>query len=155
MINEEGMWVRELDKCHEFALSMRGMKDCRPSTSLKLEKQSEPGDDELCEHPELYKSAVCTILCMTRRKPDLQATARWMCQRPRDRNRKLWRQLVQTVRYIKRTRNVATFMPISGKADSIESHLDWDWASDDIEKKKIWWDFDGGSTRSAVERLKS
>ena len=57
-------------------LTMMQMKDCRPSTSPKLEKQTELGDDDACEHPELYRSAVCTILYMTKRRPDLQATTR-------------------------------------------------------------------------------
>ena len=48
---------------------------------------------------------------------------------------KSWRQLVKTVRYIKGTEDLATFMPRSGKADSIEAYLDGDWACDDIDKK--------------------
>ena len=63
--------------------------------------QTEPGDDDPCEHPELYRSAVCTIHHMTKRRPDLQATTRWMCKRLRNPNQKSWRQLVKTVRYIK------------------------------------------------------
>ena len=121
VIDEEGMWVRELDEHHESVLSMMGMKDCRSSTSPKLEKQSEPGDDEPCEHPELCRSAVCTNLYMTRRRPDVQATARWTCKRLRDPNRKSWRQLAMSVRYVKGTRDLATFMQRSGKADSIEA----------------------------------
>ena len=95
VIDEDGMWARVLDKCHEPVLSMMGMQDCPPSTSPKLEKQSEPGDDEPCEHPELYRSSVCTILYMTRRKHDLQAAARWMCKRLSDPNQESWRQLVK------------------------------------------------------------
>ena len=41
---------------------------------------------------------------------------------------------MKTVRYIKGTRDLETFMPRSGKADSIEAYLDGDWASDDIDK---------------------
>ena len=84
IIDNEGMWVKELDKYETSVLTMMQMKDCRPSTSPKLEKQTEPGDDDPCEHPELYKSAVCTILYMTKRRPDLQATTRWMCKRLRN-----------------------------------------------------------------------
>ena len=71
------------------------MKDCRSSTSPKLEKQTEPGHDDPCEHPELYRSAVCTILYIAKRRPDLQATTRWMCKRLRNPNKKSWRQLVK------------------------------------------------------------
>ena len=62
VIDQEGMWVKELDKYESSVLTMMQMKDCRPSTSPKLEKQAEPGDHDPCEHPELYRSAVCTIL---------------------------------------------------------------------------------------------
>ena len=100
VIDEEGMWVKELDKYASSVLTMMRMKDCRPSTSSKFEKQTEPGDDDPCEQPELYRSAVCSILFLTERKPDLQATARWLCKRL-DPNQKSWRQLVKTVSYIK------------------------------------------------------
>ena len=135
LIDNEGMWVKELDKYEASVLTMMQMKDCRPSTSPKLEKQTEPGDDDPCEHPELYRSAVCTILYMTKRRPDLQATTRWMCKRLRNPNQKSWRQLVKTVKYIKGSRDLATFMPKAGKPDIIEAFLDGDWACDDLDKK--------------------
>ena len=73
---------------------------------------------------------------MTRRRPDLQATARWMCARGSGtQTQNSLRRLVKTVRYIKGTKDLATFMPRSGKADSVEAHLDGDWACDDIDKK--------------------
>ena len=84
IIDNEGMWVKELDMYETSVLTMMQMKDCRPSTSPKLEKQTEPGDDDPCEHPELYKSAMCTIHYMRKRRPDLQATTRWMCKRLRN-----------------------------------------------------------------------
>ena len=71
---------------------------------------------------------------MTKRRPDLQATTRWMCKRIRDPNQKSRRQLVETVRYIKDSRNLATFMPRASKPDTIEAFLDGDWACDDLEK---------------------
>ena len=54
VIDKEGMWVKEMDKYETSVLTMLQMKDCRPSTSPKLEKQTEPGDDDPCELPELY-----------------------------------------------------------------------------------------------------
>ena len=114
---------------------MMQLKDCRPSTSPKLEKQTELGDDDPCEHLELYRSAVCTIFYMTKRRPDLQATTRWMCKRLRNPERKSWRQLVKTVRYIKGSTDLATFMPKAGKPDIIEAFLDGDWACDDLDRK--------------------
>ena len=73
--------VKGLDKYESSVLTVMRMTCGRPSTSPKLEKQTEPGDDDPCEQPELYRSAVCTILHMTKRRPDLQATARWLCKR--------------------------------------------------------------------------
>ena len=61
---------------------------------------------------------------MTKREPDLQATTRWMCKRLRNPNKKSWRQLVKTVRYIKGSRDLATFMPRAGKQDIIEAFLE-------------------------------
>ena len=43
IIDKEGMWVKELDKYETSVMTMMQMKDCRPSTSPKLEKQTEPG----------------------------------------------------------------------------------------------------------------
>ena len=125
VIDKEGLWVKELDKYETSVLTMIQMKDCRPSTSPKLEKQTESGDDDPCEHPDLYRSSVCTILYMTKRTPDLQATTRWMCKRLRNPNQKSWRQLVKTVRYIKGSRDMATFMPRAGKPDTIEAFSRW------------------------------
>ena len=58
---------------------------------------------------------------MTKRRPDLQATTRWICKRLRNPNKKSWSQLVKTVRYIKGSRDLATFMPKAGKPDIIEA----------------------------------
>ena len=127
--------MKELDKYETSVLTMMQMKHCRPSRSPKLEKQTEPGYDDPCEHPELYRSGVCTILYMTKRRPDLQATMRWMCKRLRNPNKKSRRQLVKTVRYIKGPRDLATFLPKAGKPDIIEAFLDGDWACDDLDRK--------------------
>ena len=135
IIDKERMWVKELDKYETSVLTMMQMKDFRPSKSPKLEKQTEPGDDDPCEHPELYKSTVCTILYMTKRRPDLQASMRWMCKRLRNPNKKSWGQLVKSVRLIKGSRDLATFMPRASKQDTIEAFLDGDWACDDLDKK--------------------
>ena len=81
VIDEEGVYESSV-------LTVMQMKDCRPSTSPKLEKQTKPGDEDLCEQREIYSSAVCTILYMTKRRPDLQATARWPCKRLRDSHQK-------------------------------------------------------------------
>ena len=131
VIDKDGMWVKELDKYETSVLTMMQMKDCRPSTSPKLEKQTEPGDDDPCEHPELYKSAVCTILHMTKRRPDLQNP-----------NKESWRQVVNTVRYIKGSRDLAAFTRKASKRDIIEAFLDGDWACDDLDRKSAsggWW----------------
>ena len=109
--------VGELDKCDLSVLTMLQMKDGRPSTSPKHEKQTEHGEDDPYDRPDLHRSAVCTILHMTKRMPDIQATARWLCKRLRDCSQKSWRQLVKTARYIKGSRDLATFMPRLDKPD--------------------------------------
>ena len=100
--------MRELDKYELSVLSMKKMKGCRPSTSPKLEKQTEPGDDDPCDHPNLDRFAVSTILSMTRRRSDLQSTARWTCKRLRDPNQKSGRQLVKTVACVRCRKELAT-----------------------------------------------
>ena len=100
--------MRELDKYELSVLSMKKMKGCRPSTSPNLEKQTEPGDDDPCDHPNLHRFAVSTILSMTRRRSDLQATARWTCKRLRDPNQKSGRQLVKTVACVRCRKELAT-----------------------------------------------
>ena len=72
---------------------------------------------------------------MTKRRPDLHVTTRWMCKRLRKPNQKSWRHLVKTVRYINGSRDLATFMPKAGKSDIIEAFLDGDWACDDLDRK--------------------
>ena len=151
VIDEEGKWVKGLDKYESSVLTVMRMKDCLPSTSPKLEKQTDPGGDDPCEQPELYRSAVCTILQLTKRRLDLQATARWLCKSLKDPNRKSWRQLVKTVRNMKSSRDSATFMPRAGKPDSIEAHLDGDSACDDIDKKSA----SGGNLMVGGCRLQS
>ena len=56
-------------------------------------------------------------------------------QEAQESNKKSWRQLVKTVRYIKGSRDLATFMPRAGKPDTIEAFLDGDWACDDLDRK--------------------
>ena len=58
-----------------------------------------------------------------------------MCKRLRNPNKKSWRPLVKTVRHIKGSRDLATFMPKAGKRDIIEAFLDGDRACDDLDRK--------------------
>ena len=59
-----------------------------------------------------------------------------MCKELREPNQKVWRQLMETVRYIHQgARDMVTVMPRTGKADSIETNLDGDCASDNIDRK--------------------
>ena len=39
------------------------------------------------------------------------------------------------MRYIKGSKELATFMPKAGKSDTIEAFLDGDWACDDLDRK--------------------
>ena len=137
LITEAGMWVQPLGRYFEAVLEMMGMKDCKAATSPKLDKANEDGDSEPCDGPQLYRSAVCTLLYPARRRPDLQSVVRWMCKRLMNPDRKSWRQLVKTVRYIKGTQDLATFMLAEGSLIGITGYLDGDWASDEIDRKSV------------------
>ena len=91
---------------------------------------------------------------MTKRRPDWQVATRWMCKRPRNPNQKSWRQLVKTVRYIKGSTDLATFMPKAGKSDTIEAFLDGDWASDDLDRKSAYGGYLMVAEQSMSEILK-
>ena len=136
-VAHDGLWVQALDKYFLSVLDMMGMKDCKPSTSPKLDKATEVGDADPCDQPELYRKAVCTLLYPARRRPDLQAVTRWKCKRLKNPDRKSWRQLVKTVRYVKGTLDLATFMPKDGAMDKIDGYLDGDWGCDDFDRKSV------------------
>ena len=103
-----------------------------------MDKITEPGHEESCEKPELYRIHVCTLLDPSRKRPALQSVVRWTCKRLKNPDRRGWRQLVKAVRYVKGSTDLATFMPRGGDLDKIEqSFLDGDWRCDDFDRKSV------------------
>lgn len=134
---EAGLWVIPLAKYTETVLELLGMQGCNPSTSPKLDKKDMDGDREPCADPATYRSAVCTALYLAKRRPDLQSTVRWLCKRLKEPDVQSWRQLVKMARYMKGTKDMATFYPAEGPVTHIGGYLDGDWACDDIDRKSV------------------
>ena len=111
---EDCMWVQPVDKYMERALEIMGMEKCNVSTSTKLDKAKMDGDDEPYDRPELYRSATCTLLYAAKRRPDIQATVRWLCKRLMNPTMKSAKQLVKLLRYLKGAMEMATFFPVHG-----------------------------------------
>ena len=77
--------MKELDKYESSVLTMMQMKDCRPSTSPKLEKQTEPGNDDPCEQSELLP--ISSVHNPLSDEAHVRfAGPRWLCERLRDPN---------------------------------------------------------------------
>ena len=77
----EGMWIQTHDKYVAKVLDMLGMTNCNVSTSPKLDKAHMDDDDMPCEKAALFRTAVCTLLYASKRKPEIQSTIRWLCKR--------------------------------------------------------------------------
>ena len=113
------------------------MQDSNPSMSPKLDKATMDGDDDPCEQAALFRTAVCTLLCVSKRQPEIQSTVRWLCKRLKNPTKKAWRQLVKLARYMKGSRNLATFFPTEGQVTHIAGYVDGDWACDDADRKSV------------------
>ena len=113
--------MKELDKYGASVLTMMQMKDCRPSTSPKLEKQTEPGDDDPCEHPELYRSAVCTILYMTNRRPDFAGYDEMDVQEAHESQQKVLESIGQNCEVHQGVERFGYVQAEAGKPDIIEA----------------------------------
>ena len=139
LLTDDDMWVQSLPKYQESVLKMMDMENCKPPTSPKLDKANEEGyiDKIDAEQASLYRSAVLTILYFSRRRPDLQATTRWMCKRFQQPDRTSWRQLKKVCRYLVHSSDLATFFPAEGISDTIDGYLDGDWGCDDLDRKSV------------------
>ncbi len=109
---EEGLWIQQLPTYLESALESLGMTECNVSTSPKLEKATEDGDDEPFEKPAEYRSAVCTMIYPAKRCPHYQATVRWMCQMLQHPDKKSGHQLVTFMRFAKGAKGVGNILSI-------------------------------------------
>ena len=74
---------------------------------------------------------------LARRRLDLQSTVRWLCKRLKDPDVQAWHQLLKMARYMKGTKDMATFYLAEGPVTHIAGYLDGDWACDDIDGKSV------------------
>ena len=103
MRTESGMWIKPFDKYTERALDLMGMVSCNTSSCPKLDKQHLEGDEKDLEESSVYRSALCTLLHLAQRRPDIQSTVRWLCNRLMKPNVQSDRQLRKLLRYLKGT----------------------------------------------------
>ena len=118
--------VKPFDKYIDRALELANMAECNPSTSPKLDRVNLPDDEEDHHDAALYRSVVCTLLYVSKRMVEIQATMSWLCKRLHSPNKKAARQLHKLLRYLKGARGNATFYPRAGEVKSIEGYLDGD-----------------------------
>ena len=128
---------RPIQRYADAVLDLLDMKACNPSTSPKLDKQTEPEDEQLSDQPARFRSCVGILLYLARRRPDLQAVLRWLCKRARESDRNAERQLHKVARYLKGTLDLATFVPKDGNIEEITGYVDGDWGCDDYDRKSV------------------
>ena len=133
----DGMWIQAFDKYVTKVLELLGMNNCNSSTSPKLDKAHLDGDELPCEDGAKFRTAVCTLLYVSKRQPEIQSTVRWLCKRLKDPTGKAWRQLIKLVRYMKASRGLATFFPCDEEIRQISGYVDGDWACDDFDRKSV------------------
>ena len=79
------------DKYIEESLKILKMENCNPSTSPKLDRSNMEGDDNLCEKAANYRTVVCKLIYLSKRRPDIKSTVRWLCKKLKDPTQKHWR----------------------------------------------------------------
>ncbi len=63
---EEGAWIQEFGIYVSKVLELPSREDCNASPSPKLDKAQIDGDDDPCEQAALFRTAVCTLLRMSK-----------------------------------------------------------------------------------------
>ena len=101
----------------------------------KFEKQTEPGDDDPCEQPEVSRLAVCTVLYITKRRSDLHATARCLCKRLRDPKPEVIATVGQNGPIHQRNERLGDFHAEVWQGRHHRGYLDVDCACDDTDRK--------------------
>ncbi len=113
------------------------MTNCNSSPSPKLDKQHMDGDDEAYNEPAVYRSTVCTLFYLAQRRPDIQATVRWLCKRLMKPDVKSGRQLVKLLRYLKGAKDIATYFLADDQDLVIRGYADGDWGCDELDRKSV------------------
>ena len=138
MRTESGMWIKPFDKYTERALDLMGMVSCNTSSCPKLDKQHLEGDENDLEESSVYRSAVCTLLYLAQRRPEMQSnTVRWLCKRLTKPNLQSDRQLKKLLRYLKCSADLATLFPTASEDMVIKGFVDGDWGCDDLDRKSV------------------
>ncbi len=81
----------------------------------------------------MSRSTVCTLLYLAQRRPDIQATVRWLCERLTKPDVKSGRQLIKLLRYLKGAKDVATYLPANNKDMVIKGFAGGDWGCDELD----------------------
>ena len=105
-----------------------------------------PGDSDDYPYGAVYRTVTCILVFGVRRRPDCQSTIQWMCKRLQNATSKAGRQMVKLLRYMKGTKDLATFLPVDGLLDKIYTKGDSEWACDDLDKRSL-----GGSAVAGGE----
>jgi hypothetical protein len=117
---------------------LMGMVSCNTSSCPKLDKQHLEGDEKDLEESSVYRSAVCTLLYLAQRRPDIQSnTVRWLCKRLMKPNVQSDRQLRKLLRYLKCSADLASFIPTASEDMVIKGFVDGDWGCDELDRKRV------------------
>jgi hypothetical protein len=134
----EGIWSIPSEKYIDSALERFGMTGCNPSSSPKVSKAEEPGDQSPVteETASGFRSSVLTLLYMANERSDIQSTVRFLCTRLKEPVQGDVRRLKKLLRYMQGTRNVGTlFRADTSDEKVLKVFSDADWATDGRSRK--------------------
>ena len=138
MRDETGITICPSEKYLKSALAKYGMEACTPSTSPKVLKSEEPGDDEPldAEAASTFRSATLTLLYMSNERTDMQSSVRDLCCRLKEPNAGDLRRLKKVLRYGRGTSGMCTHFPAASSKDRVlRVFSDSNWANDKDSRK--------------------
>ena len=136
--DETGITICPNEKYLKSALAKYGMEACTPSTSLKVLKSEEPGDDDPldAEAASTFRSATLTLLYMSNERTDMQSSVRDLCCRLKEPNAGDLRRLKKVLRYGRGTSGMCTHFPAASSKDRVlRVFSDSNWANDKDSRK--------------------
>ena len=86
---------------------------------------------------DLLLIAVCTLLSLVQRRPDFQSTVLWLCRRLMKPNAQSDRQHRKLLRYLKGSKDLATFFQTASEDTVIKDCVDGDWGCDELDRKSV------------------
>ena len=93
--------------------------------------------DKHLEESSVYRSAVCTLLSLAQRRPDFQSTVLWLCRRLMKPNAQSDKQHRRLLRYLKGSKDLATFFQTASEDMVIKDCVDGDWGCDELDRKSV------------------